>query len=59
MNRSVRWRKPRVHIESQSERIDELERMVADHAQRFDTIQTPWWKRLWYRFDGWPGGSTT
>jgi hypothetical protein len=36
-------------------RVDELERVVSDHAQRFDTLQTPLWKRLWFRVDGWPG----
>lgn len=36
-------------------RTDELERLVSDHAQRFDTLQTRWWKRLWFRVDGWPG----
>ena len=36
-------------------RIDKLERMVSDHAQRFDTLQTPAWKRLLFRLDGWPG----
>lgn len=36
-------------------RADELERIVSDHAQRFDTLQTRWWKRLLFRLDGWPG----
>ena len=36
-------------------KVEELERIVADHAQRFDTLQTRWWKRLWFRIDGWPG----
>jgi hypothetical protein len=31
-----------------------LEDLVRDHAQRFDTLQTPWWKRLGYWIDGWP-----
>lgn len=35
-------------------RIEELERLVSDHAQRFDTLQTPWWKRVWFAVDGWP-----
>lgn len=29
--------------------------LVRDHEQRFDTLQTRWWKRLWFRIDGWPG----
>ena len=35
-------------------RLKALERRVSDHAQRFDTLQTPWWKRLWFAIDGWP-----
>ena len=35
-------------------KVEELERIVADHAQRFDTLQTPLWKRLVFRADGWP-----
>ena len=35
-------------------RLDLLEREVRDHSQRFDTLQTPWWKRLWFLIDGWP-----
>lgn len=27
---------------------------VRDHAQRFDTLQTPWWKRVAFWIDGWP-----
>lgn len=33
----------------------QLWQLVRDHAQRFDTLQTPWWKRAWFRIDGWPG----
>ncbi len=35
-------------------RIEELERKVSDHDQRFDTLQTPLWKRIWFKVDGWP-----
>lgn len=35
-------------------RVGEVERLVRDHAQRWDTLQTPWWKRLWFVIDGWP-----
>lgn len=35
-------------------RVAELERLVRDHAQRFDTLQTPFWKRWWYWLKGWP-----
>jgi hypothetical protein len=43
-----------VHIASLTERVLELERKVSDHSQRFDTLQTPWWKRVWFKIDGWP-----
>jgi hypothetical protein len=43
-----------VHIESLAVRVAELERIVSDHEQRFDTLQTPFWKRLWFWIDGWP-----
>ena len=36
-------------------RLDELERHAVDVDQRFDTLQTPLWKRLMFRIDGWPG----
>lgn len=36
-------------------RIDALEQRIMDHEQRFDTLQTPLWKRVWFRIDGWPG----
>jgi hypothetical protein len=35
--------------------FEQLERTVSDHAQRLDTLQTPLWKRIWFRIDGWPG----
>lgn len=35
-------------------RIAALERAVSDHAQRFDTLQTPFWKRWWFWLQGWP-----
>lgn len=28
--------------------------LTRDHAERFDTLQTPWWKRVWFWIDGWP-----
>lgn len=27
---------------------------VRDHSFRFDTLQTPLWKRIWFVIDGWP-----
>ena len=35
-------------------RIDQLEKFVRDHDQRFDTLQTPFWKRVWFKINGWP-----
>jgi hypothetical protein len=43
------------HLESLTVRVDELERRVSDHAQRFDTLQTTLWRRILFRLDGWPG----
>jgi hypothetical protein len=44
-----------LHIDSLTVRVGELERIVSDHAQRWDTLQTPLWKRAWFRLNGWPG----
>lgn len=35
-------------------RLERFEQMVMDHEQRFDTLQTPFWKRIWFWIDGWP-----
>jgi hypothetical protein len=43
------------HIRSLSMRIDIVEKLLRDHDQRFDTLQTSLWKRAWFRLDGWPG----
>jgi hypothetical protein len=43
------------HISSLTVRVDELERLARDHAQRLDTLQTPVWRRIVFRLDGWPG----
>lgn len=43
------------HVRSLITRVRELERLASDHDQRFDTLQTPTWKRLLFRLDGWPG----
>jgi hypothetical protein len=44
-----------LHIQSLTIRVQELERMVSDMDQRFDTLQSPLWKRVWFRVQGWPG----
>lgn len=43
-----------LHVNSLIARVEQLEHSMSDHAQRFDTLQTPWWKRLWFWIDGWP-----
>jgi hypothetical protein len=45
----------RLRDDSQDARIKELERKVSDMDQRFDTLQTPLLRRIWFRIDGWPG----
>jgi len=45
----------RLILDSHTVRIGELERKVSDMDQRLDTLQTPLWKRAWFRIDGWPG----
>lgn len=42
-------------IESLLVNQDQLWKLVRDHEQRFETLQTPLWKRVWFRLDGWPG----
>lgn len=36
-------------------RVEELERTVSELDQCLDTLQTPLWKRVLFRLDGWPG----
>jgi hypothetical protein len=42
-------------LRSLTVKVEQLEQVVSDHSQRFDTLQTPLWKRIWFRIDGWPG----
>jgi hypothetical protein len=42
------------NIESLWVNINQLHQRTMDHEQRFDTLQTPWWKRLLFLLDGWP-----
>jgi hypothetical protein len=42
-------------VRSLTVKVELLEQIVIDHAQRFDTLQTPLWKRICFRIDGWPG----
>lgn len=41
-------------INSLKVNVKDLQRLVSDHEQRFDTLQTPFWKRIWFWIDGWP-----
>lgn len=41
-------------VDSVVARLDALEQRVRDHDQRFDTLQTWFWKRIWFWIDGWP-----
>lgn len=43
-----------VVIQSLYARQETVEKMIRDHAQRFDTLQTPWPKRVWFWLQGWP-----
>jgi hypothetical protein len=42
-------------IDSLIVNVEQLQRRVTDMEKRFDTLQSRWWKRLWWRLDGWPG----
>jgi hypothetical protein len=35
--------------------MDQTQDRVRDMEKRFDTLQTPLLKRIWFRIDGWPG----
>jgi len=35
-------------------RCHELEKRVRYLEKQIDTLGSPWWKRLWFRIDGWP-----
>ena len=41
-------------MESVAGRLERLEATASDHAQRFDTLQTPWPRRIWFWVQGWP-----
>lgn len=36
------------------DRLNALEPEVRDHSHRFDTLQSPWWKRMLFKLNGWP-----
>jgi hypothetical protein len=41
-------------IQSLLVNIEQLQHRVRDMEKRFDTLQSPWWKRVWFAIDGWP-----
>ncbi len=44
----------RADVESLKANMRQQQRLTSDHAQRFDTLQTAWWKRVWFWLEGWP-----
>lgn len=42
-------------LKSLTVNMEQLNLKVSDINQRLDTLQTPLWKRVWFRIDGWPG----
>ena len=40
--------------QSVQRRLDALEKAASDCSQRWDTEQTPWFRRVWFWIDGWP-----
>lgn len=45
------------HIESFRARLDQIEDMTFKHNRMFVVLQTPLWKRVLFRLDGWQGQS--
>jgi hypothetical protein len=43
-----------LHVQSLTIRVTQLEDLIGDHVRRWDTLQTPWWKRVWFWINGWP-----
>lgn len=41
-------------LEELTRKVHEHERLLRDHEQRFDTLQTPWWRRVRFWLEGWP-----
>lgn len=45
----------RAEVESLKVNREQHADRIRDMEKRFDTLQTPLWKRIWFRIDGWPG----
>lgn len=43
------------HFDSFQARLDQIEDITFLHTRKFDTLETPLWKRVWFRIDGFPG----
>lgn len=54
MARCRNWDEADVILASLTTRCSELERRVRHVEKQLDTLGSPWWKRLWFRLDGWP-----
>ena len=44
----------RVQHDQIRKHMDYLQSMATDSRNRLQTLQTPWWKRVWFVIDGWP-----
>lgn len=44
-----------LHERSDKVRLEALEKDVSNMKQKFNTLESPLWKRIWFRIDGWPG----
>ncbi len=45
----------KVHLGVLYERVQKLERLATLHDDEIEmAFRTPFWKRLWFRLDGWP-----
>ena len=54
MDRTYCSEECRAAHESFQEQLRLVRDEARDHSQRFDTLQTWWWKRVWFWIDGWP-----
>lgn len=48
------WNEAEIHIESLSIRLRSLEEQLRHVQKQLDTLGSPWWKRVWFRLNGWP-----
>lgn len=48
------WEEAEVHVAALQSRIVELANRLRDVEKQLDTLGSPWWKRIWFRMNGWP-----